>query len=99
MLAGPPPATYRLRRQREGDLVRIGLSVAALAGALLMAAGAVRAADAPAPVTLYRHATLIDGTGGPGRPGMSVLVEGERIKAVAPDTGLAVPDGAKVIDL
>jgi len=80
-------------------LIRIGLSVAAIAGASLLAAGAVRAADAPAPPTLYRHATLIDGTGGPARADMSVLVEGERIKAVAPDAGLAAPPGATVVDL
>ncbi len=75
----------------------MGLRLTVFAAIALLAAGAVRAAEAPA--TLYRHATLIDGTGGPSRPGMSVLVEGERIKAVAPDAGLAAPAGATVVDL
>jgi hypothetical protein len=33
------------------------------------------------------------------RPGMSVIVEGERIKAVAPDAQLAAPANAGVVDL
>jgi imidazolonepropionase-like amidohydrolase len=49
--------------------------------------------------TLYRHATLIDGTGAAPRPGMSVLVDGERIKAVAPDAELAPPAGVRIMDL
>ncbi|THD56703.1 amidohydrolase family protein [Phenylobacterium sp.] len=64
----------------------------------LLAAGPAGAVDGPA-ITLYRHATLIDGTGGPLRPAMSVLVEGERIKAVAPDAELTAPAGAKIVDL
>ncbi|THD64830.1 MAG: hydrolase [Phenylobacterium sp.] len=61
--------------------------------------GAALAAEAPVQQTLYRHASLIDGTGGPVRPGMSVLVSGERIAAVAPDAGLAAPPGARIVDL
>jgi len=75
--------------------LRFGTAVAALA---VLAAGAAHAAEAPK-VTLYRHANLIDGTGGPMRPGVSVLVEGERIKAVGPDAALAAPAGAQVVDL
>jgi hypothetical protein len=66
--------------------------------AALLAVGAARAAETPQ-ATLYRHATLIDGTGGRARPGMSLLVEGERIKAVAPDADLAATPNAKVVDL
>jgi predicted amidohydrolase YtcJ len=79
-------------------VIRLGLGTAVAACVAVLAAGPGRAADAPG-VTLYRHASLIDGTGGPTRPGMSVLVEGERIKAVTPDAGLAVPTGAHVVDL
>ena len=79
-------------------MIRLGLGAAVAACVAVLAAGPGRTADAPG-VTLYRHANLIDGTGGPVRPGMSVLVEGERIKAVAPDAGLAVPAGASVVDL
>ena len=74
----------------------LGAALAAVVASL--AASGASADQAPQP-TLYRHARLIDGTGGPMRPGMSVLVEGERIKAVAPDAELAAPRGARVVDL
>jgi len=70
-------------------------AVVAACVAVLAASGA---GAAPAS-TLYRHASLIDGTGGPMRPGMSVLVGGERIKAVAPDAELLAPAGARIVDL
>jgi hypothetical protein len=66
------------------------------AAVAVLAAGAAHAADPP---TLYRHATLIDGTGGPARPGTSVLVIGERISAVEPDSRISPTPGAKVVDL
>jgi len=64
-----------------------------------MLAALALAAPAAAETVLYRNATLIDGTGTPGRPGMSVLVEGERIAAVRPDAELPSPAGARVVDL
>lgn len=79
-------------------MIRSGLGVAVAACIAVLASGAAEAAEAPQ-VTLYRHARLIDGSGGPMRSGMSVLVEGERIKAVTPDADLAVPTGARVVDL
>ncbi len=48
-----------------------------------------------APVTLYRNVTVIDGLGGPPRPGQDLLIQGERILAIRP-TGQPVPEGAKV---
>lgn len=69
-------------------------SVLAAAAASLVLAG-----PAAAEAVLYRNATLIDGTGAPGRPGMSVLVDGERIRAVGPTAQLAPPTGARVVDL
>ncbi|MBL8772960.1 MAG: amidohydrolase family protein [Phenylobacterium sp.] len=65
---------------------------------LILLAAAAFAAPALAAPVLYRDATLIDGAGGPARPHMSVLVEGERIVRVAPD-GEAPPPGARVVDL
>jgi imidazolonepropionase-like amidohydrolase len=73
-----------------------GLAGLAACLALLAASGA----DAAGPTaTLYRHAGLVDVAAGVVRPSMSVLVEGERIKSVAPDAELAAPPGATVVDL
>lgn len=77
---------------RWGFRIALAACAAALAGAPAWSAE-------PPPATIYRHAHLIDGSGGPVRPGMSVLVEGERIKAVAPDAELNAPAGARVVDL
>ena len=66
----------------------------------ILAAGvALAATSAAAEPVLYRNATLIDGTGAPARPGMSVLVDGEKIAAVGPATELKAPAGARVVDL
>ncbi|TAJ72148.1 MAG: hydrolase [Phenylobacterium sp.] len=59
---------------------------------------ALSTATAAEPV-LYRNATVIDGTGSPGRAGMSVLVDGERIAKVLPNDRLPAPAGARVVDL
>lgn len=80
-------------------MIRLGLSIATAAALTALAAAPVRGDEAQPAATVYRHANLIDGTGGAQRPGMSVLIEGERIKAVAPDAELAAPAGAKVVDL
>ena len=79
-------------------LIRYGVGTAIGAMAAIAFCGAAQATDAPMQ-TLYRHASLIDGTGNPVRRGMSVLTTGERIAAVAPDAELAPPAGAKVVDL
>jgi imidazolonepropionase-like amidohydrolase len=69
------------------------------ASAALLLAVLAWTGPAAAQATLYRNATLIDGTGAPARAGMSVLVEGERIKAVATDAQAAAPAGARVVNL
>jgi len=65
-------------------------------------AGAATAQPAPPPaappLVLYRDATLIDGTGAPPRPHMSILTRGERIERVAPTTALPAPAGAEIVD-
>ena len=56
--------------------------VSALAAVLVLAQAAATDAGTPPPtprMVAYVGATLIDGTGGPGRPGTSLLVRGERI--------------------
>jgi imidazolonepropionase-like amidohydrolase len=76
--------------------------------ALVIAASAVRG-GAPTPfappgaavVEIFRHATLIDGRGGPPATDMAVVVEGERIRNVLADRYLDVKivRGATVVDL
>jgi imidazolonepropionase-like amidohydrolase len=66
-------------------------------------------AGAPAPfaepgsgaVSVYRRATLIDGTGGAARQSMTIVADGADIVLVAPDDGVPADrsDGAQVFDL
>ena len=55
------------------------------------------AAQQPPPVTAIRAGVLIDGTGAAPVRNAIILVQGERITAVGP--GIAIPKGAKVVDL
>ena len=75
--------------------------ILAIAAASLLTGAAPFAPPADKSPTVYRHATLIDGTGAPAKPDMAVITEGERIAAVLPDASLsgAQLDGAKVVDL
>jgi imidazolonepropionase-like amidohydrolase len=72
----------------------------------LLLAGASSALRRPALPGLVRPAgglvalvggTVIDGTGAASRPGCTVLIEGQRIKAVGEK--LEVPEGAEVVDV
>jgi imidazolonepropionase-like amidohydrolase len=68
-----------------------------LAAGLALAAASAQAAE---PQTVYRNATLIDGTGAKAQPGMSLLVRGERIERVWKEGSIAfklAPD-TKVVD-
>lgn len=51
-----------------------------------------------APVIAIRNVVLVDGTGAEPRPGMTVIVEGDRIAAVGPESSVAVPAGSEIID-
>lgn len=44
------------------------------------------------------HVTVIDATGGPARPGTTVVVLGNRIAALGADEKIAVPKAAHVVD-
>ena len=52
-------------------------------------------------VSVYRRATLIDGTGGPAQPSMTIVADGAQIVRVAPDDEVAADqgDGTQVFDL
>lgn len=81
------------------------------AGLLLLAGGLAGAADStaaasPSPglpakdkVVVYSGAAVIDGTGGPLRPGMAIITRGERIEAIVPQAELKLPPGAEVVDV
>ncbi|TYB69288.1 amidohydrolase family protein [Nonomuraea sp. PA05] len=55
----------------------------------------------PGEVTVYRDASLIDGTGAPVRRAMAVVTDGATIRKVVPDAELGASDldGAEVVDL
>lgn len=71
------------------------------AAAWLCAVGGASAGDAApaAKAVLYRHAAMVDVERGALRRDVSILVEGERIEAVAPAAELAAPAGAQVVDV
>ena len=73
---------------------------AVLAAALLIAAVPFEPPQTGARI-VYRHAALIDGTGGPLRADMAVITDGERISAVVPDRSLTAAqlNGAREVDL
>ncbi len=73
--------------------LRLGLLVSSIC-ALAWPAAAVE----PAPPLAITNVTVIDTTGGPARPNMTVVVEGERITAVGDAAHAKVPKGARVID-
>src|SRR3990167_10601575 len=52
-------------------------------------------------LTVYKGATLIDGTGAPPKPGMSILVKGERIERVWREGEIAfkLPPQTKVVEV
>src|SRR5262249_59945187 len=69
------------------------LTVVALAGAL-----PARAEDAPAKSLAITGVTVIDATGAAARPGMTVVVTGDRITAVGKSGAVRVPERARVVD-
>jgi imidazolonepropionase-like amidohydrolase len=80
----------------------------AFAAALALASATAGAQPAPPPFapaenqrTVYRHATLIDGTGAPARRDMAVITRGPAIEAVIDDSAItsAQIDGAETVDL
>ncbi len=67
--------------------------------ALAAAGPALAQAPAPAQVTAIRAGRLIDGTGKAAVENAVIIVRGERIENVGPAASVAIPAGAKVIDL
>ena len=69
------------------------LTVVALAGTV-----AARAEDAPPGALAITGVTVIDATGAPARPDMTVVVIGDRITAIGKPGEVEVPEGATVVD-
>jgi imidazolonepropionase-like amidohydrolase len=69
------------------------LTVIALAGAL-----PVRAEDTPAKSLAITGVTVIDATGAPARPDMTVVITGDRITAIGKPGEVGLPEGATVVD-
>jgi hypothetical protein len=67
----------------------------ALVGALLLAQ--TELASLPAPVVLT-NVSVIDCTGAPVKPGMSVVISGGRIRSLGKSGTVTVPAGARVVD-
>jgi imidazolonepropionase-like amidohydrolase len=83
-----------------------GLAVAALAASVCPSVASAERAKAvleviavEAPVIALRHVTVIDGTGARARRDQTVIISGPRIQAVGDSARVAVPAGAKVLDL
>ena len=66
---------------------------------LVVAATAQLAAQPAAPVTLIKAGRLLDPRTGNVLPAAAVLIEGDKIQQVGSSSQLAVPTGAKIVDL
>jgi imidazolonepropionase-like amidohydrolase len=69
--------------------------------ALFIAGSSIALAESPAPKALIavRAGRLFDGTGDQSRRDQVIVIEADRIKDVGPAGKVAIPQGAKVIDL
>ena len=88
------PEIHSLTRRLGADLSRRGFVAGAAAS---MVFPKLAAAQAPPARVVFANLRLFDGKSDSLRDGLSVLVEGNRIKAVA-EGNPAAPDGARVID-
>ncbi|WP_077446129.1 amidohydrolase family protein [Rhodanobacter sp. C05] len=67
--------------------------------ALLMLSALATPVLATEPPLLLTHATVIDGTGTPAQPNMTIAIDGERIAAIYPDGSRPAAKAARVEDL
>jgi hypothetical protein len=51
------------------------------------------------PVIALTHARVIDGTGSPVRENQTIIISGDKIRAIGDSGATAIPAGAKVLDL
>lgn len=79
------PAPSRPRHRTLGLLAALALSAASV--------------SAWAEPVVLRNARVIDGTGAPARTGQSVVIDGGRVTAIGADGTVALPQGAREVDL
>ena len=65
---------------------------------ILSLATIVASSSAADPVLAFRHVNLIDATGSPVRPDMTVVVEGQRIVNLGKTGNVQIPKSAKIVD-
>jgi imidazolonepropionase-like amidohydrolase len=66
---------------------------------LILAACCLISAPVAAEVTALTHATLIDGSGSPPQPDVTILIENGHISDIGRSSATAVPAGASVVDV
>lgn len=72
-----------------------------IAALLLMVSAVLFAQERPRsqpPSFALTHVTVIDATGAPARPDMTVVITGERITSIAESGQARIPHGARVVD-
>ena len=78
----------------------LGLVLAGPAGAQSPLSDTTRSyVSVDAPVVALTNATVIDGSGRPAVPGLTIILSAGRIQAVGPAATVTPPQGARVIDL
>jgi hypothetical protein len=65
---------------------------------ILSLATIVAPSSAADPVLAFRHVNVIDATGSPVRPDMTVVVEGQRIVNLGKSGDVQIPKSAKIVD-
>jgi imidazolonepropionase-like amidohydrolase len=105
--SGPLAGRFRtVERQRSGvrlfyDLlqhVENGI-LAAMKGPSLLVAALFLLPGLPAQVTVLQNVNLIDGTGKPIQPNVSIVISGNRIREIGPAAGIKPAANASVVDL
>ncbi len=65
---------------------------------VIVAAGAMHAATVPRPALVFTHVNVIDATGTPVQPDMTVVIEGQRIVELGKDGQVRTPKHAQVVE-
>ena len=92
----PPDSQRHMSARAMISMARAAASVASAGLFVALLAGC--AEQGPHPIALV-GATIIDGSGGPARSDMVVVVHGNKIETVVPRAGFKIPKTALVVDV